>query len=590
MNEKIRRRIYYSILISLLIHLAFLIWSAFIKLIPEAKLSDKPQRLINVKIANEEKSGEDADQPQHKTSEKSLQKENPNVDESKTLMPTPSQEEVRENIAAAVQQKNEALFISQVKSENFEKTQLNDELITKRVKKAVRKNLVEVGELPRMDFASGSPTVIAGGNISKDFLDKNMGRKSTAAAPVRAAKGIDEFQVMKKTPSGVSRKTQALEMGTTLLFELSKYQDPKTKEKYFKLLVKVRDATINFAVIPKEIIFLLDASASIDEDRLRQFESGLTYSLNHLNPEDRFNIIVFKDKTIVFNPVSLKVDQASIVKAVGFLKMLKAGSRTDVFSALNESINSKESFTPSYRLLLTDGFATTGVTNARQLINRFSDVNDKKVSIFAYGGGRAVSRYLLDFIAYKNRGWAEYVPQEPMIAKGLMKMYDRIKDPLLMNLRYHISGVDEKEVYPRMLPDFFKGSEVVVYGTYTDEDKIFMQVLGNVLGERKEFLVNASLTEASNGTQEIARAWAFHKIYYLIGELKFKGEDNQEIIRQIDDLCTRFQIVTPYSRNFREIPKVQAPPKPKPMPKPQPQNQSSAPKPKQNFNAGLIKK
>lgn len=582
MNQKLKKRIYYSILISLLIHLGILIWSYFVRLIPDHSLTEKPQRLINVKITNEQRYGEEVKESQSKKMEKSLQPENPFVNETKTLKPAPSQEMVKENIAAAVQQKNEALNISKAQSEMFDKTQLSDEAITKRVRRSVRKNLVDVGEVPKEDFASGSPVLDSGAGISKDFLDKNMGMKSAAAAPVRASKGDDEFQVMKKTSSGISKKTQTLEMGTTLLYELSKYQDPKTKEKYFKLLVKVRDATINFAVIPKEVIFLVDASASIDESRLRQFEQGLTYSLNHLNPDDRYNIIVFKEKSFAYSPVSLKPDVVNVTQAIGFLKRLKAGSRTDVFGALDASINMKDSFNPSYRVLLTDGFPTKGVTNARQLINQISDVNNKKVSIFAFGGGRAVSRYLLDFIAYKNRGWAQYVLSESMIAQELSKMYDKIKDPLLLNLRYHISGINEQEVFPRILPDFFKGSEVVVYGTYTGEDKIFMQVLGNVLGEKKEFIVTASLKEAVDGNQDIARSWAFHKIYHLIGALKYK-ENNEDLIRQIDDLCAGFQIVTPYSRNFREIPKNQPPPKPKEESNPLPGNKSSIPKPQQNF-------
>ena len=582
MNQKIQKRIYYSILISLLIHFGILIWSYFVKLIPENSLTERPQRQINVKIANEQRYGEELQESKSKKMEKSLQPENPFVEETKTLKPAPSQEIVKENIAAAVQQKNEALNISKAQSQRFDNTQLSDETITKRVRRSVRKNLVDVGDVPTEDFASGSPVVDAGTGISKDFLDKNMGMKSTAAAPVRASRGNDEFQVMKKASSGISKKTQTLEMGTTLLYELSKYQDPKTGEKYFKLLVKVRDATINFAVIPKEIIFLVDASASIDESRLREFERGLTYSLNHLNPNDRYNIIVFKEKSFAYSPVSLKPDAVNVTQAIGFLKRLKAGSRTDVFGALDASINRKDSFNPSYRVLLTDGYPTKGVTNARQLINQISDVNNKKVSIFAFGGGRAVSRYLLDFIAYKNRGWAQYVLQEQKISQELSRMYDKIKDPLLLNLRYHISGVNEKEIFPRMLPDFFKGSEMVVYGTYTDEDKIFMQVLGNVLGEKKEFIVTASLKEAMDGNQDIARSWAFHKIYHLIGELKYK-ENNEDLIRQIDDLCARFQIVTPYSRNFREIPKNQPPPKPKEEPKPLPEKKSTTPKPQQNF-------
>ncbi len=541
-------------------------------MIPDTQSASKPQRPINVRITDEKSIGREKDVASSGvSSQKPLEPENPMTQMSTADSATPTDDDVKESIAAAKETKNDVPVPSPTQDDDsLEKNRIKDNVTTKKVRRAIRKNLVDIGDVPKEDFSSGSPVVVSGDEITDDFIDKGrMSMRSSPTGPVRAARGNNEFQMMANGSPGFNRSSQAADLGNALTYELTKYQEPETGQKYFKLLVKVRDATINFPVIPKEIIFLVDASASIDEPRLREFEKGLTYSLNNLNPEDRFNIIVFKDKTLTYSPASLKQNPGNVLQGIGFIKRLKAGSRTDVFSALNSSINTKDNFNPSYRILLTDGFPTTGVTNTRQLINNISDINNNKVSIFAFGGGRAVSRYLLDFVAYKNRGWAEYVPQEPLIGQQLSRMYDKIKDPLLLNLRYHLSGVNEKEVFPRILPDFFKGSEFVIYGKFSDENKFFVQVLGNAVGGVKEFTVNAALKDAATGDKEIARQWAFHKIYHLIGQLKYK-ENNDDLIKEIDFLCEKFKIVTPYSRNFRELPKskaVPAPAKPKPAPK-----------------------
>jgi Ca-activated chloride channel family protein len=142
-------------------------------------------------------------------------------------------------------------------------------------------------------------------------------------------------------------------------------------------------------------------------------------------------------------------------------------------------------------------------------------------------------------------------------------MYDEIKDPLLLNVRYYVSGLDDKQIFPQTMPDFFKGSQFVIYGKYTDEDKFAIQIRGDMVSDKKEFIVSAALRDAVKGDRKIARDWAFHKIYYLIGQLKY-SENNEELIEAINDLCNRFHIITPYSINFHKTAAPAARPASKP--------------------------
>jgi Ca-activated chloride channel homolog len=171
------------------------------------------------------------------------------------------------------------------------------------------------------------------------------------------------------------------------------------------------------------------------------------------------------------------------------------------------------------------------------------------VSIFTFGGGPSVDPYMLDFVAFKNRGWSKVVDREYQMGKEFSRFYDEIKDPLLLNVRYYVGGLNDKEIFPQTMPDFFKGSQFVIYGKYTDENKFAIQIRGNMHQDKKEFIVSASLKDAPVGDKQIAWDWAFHKIYYLIGELKY-DENNEALISAINDLCTKFHIVTPYSISF----------------------------------------
>ncbi len=552
MNPKIKKRILYSILISLFIHLGFLVWSFFIRLIPSFIPPEKPPQTIHVKMLRQESVGQKMPDLNNMASSKASPSETPFVaDRSDPLLD--SIDNSPKSIESFTQKMDTPPVVLPVTPipPSFKKSQINDNVLMKKANRPTRKNLVDVGDAPSVDPVLAPVVESDGAGASKDELDKSpYSLFASQVLPVRALSGANEFQAMKRSAEGLSQQSKAGDLGTSLTYELSTYQEPKTGQKYFKLLVKVRDATVLFPVIPKEIVFLLDASGSIGKPRLEQIKQGLRESLKHLNPKDHFNIIVFKDKTMYLSEESLTAEPVNIKKATDFIMDLLPGGKTDVYNAFAQSINMKVLYNPSYRLLLSDGFSTKGIIDSREMINKVSDLNDGKVCIFSFGGGVDVSRYMLDFVAYKNRGWSQVEDQEAFIGRELAKMYNRIKDPLLLKLRYHTSGLNnEDNIYPKVLPDFFKGAEFIIYGTYTNENKFVVQVLGDTTTETKEFMINASFQDAAVGNKEIVREWAFHKIYYLISRLKYKA-DNRDIIQQINELCAKYNIVTPYSKNF----------------------------------------
>jgi len=561
MTTKARKRILTALLFSLLIHLGFLAWSYFAKILPAIPFPERPETVFHVKIDREEHLGHENPKFDTESSRKS-QKPDSAFTEKATMPSVESEELIKNKIESSIQKDKQALIPTSVQENQvLKKADLNDVVMTKKVRRSIRENLVALGEVPNEAFASGAPVLNSGEDISKNFLDKSAIPANTSlAAPLQAANTQNEFQVMKKTSSGIEHEAKAMDLGTALTFQLYKYQDPLSGQKYFKLAVKVRDATVNFPVIPKEIIFLVDASGSIGMKRLTQFEEGLIYSLKHLNPDDRFNIFVFKDKSIPFSTTSLKPNHENIKNALEFLQGLKSWSTTDIYDALRTSINLNNPFVPSYRVFMSDGFPTTGILDARRVINEISRINDNKVSIFTFGGGASVDPYMLDFIAFKNRGWSRVADREYFMGREFSRLYDEIKDPLLLNVRYYVSGLETQEIFPQTMPDFFKGSQFVVYGRFTDEDRFALQIRGDMVQDKKEFIVSASLKDATAGDKQIARDWAFHKVYYLISELKY-NENNQEVLDEIGALCAQFHIVTPYSISYHR-------PHPKPMAKP----------------------
>lgn len=328
--------------------------------------------------------------------------------------------------------------------------------------------------------------------------------------------------------------------------EVYKYEDPSDGGKYFMVKIFAKPGNKTLKVMPKEIIFTIDCSLSINAERLDQFKKGIAYCLKNLNQGDVFNIVAFKDKVSFFSSASVPATPDTIKKAEKFVEDLTSNRATDVYAAFSGIVQKDLARKPSNIVLISDGKPTYGIVNSRELINSVTKLNDKVRPVFAYSGGSKVNRYLLDFIAYQNRGWSQFIKKARDISSGLSAFYDKIKDPVFINLRYRMSGVDEAGVYPRSLPDFYRNAEFTLYGRYDNENKFSMQLLGDIDGKTKELVFSRALSEAKPGSEDIKTAWAFNKVYHLIGRMTEKGE-SPEIRAQISQLSRQYGIQTPYS-------------------------------------------
>ena len=231
---------------------------------------------------------------------------------------------------------------------------------------------------------------------------------------------------------------------------------------------------------------------------------------------------------------------------------LTASEQTDVYLAFKKIVNIPLGKNPSSVLLLSDGRPTHGVVDSRELINSVTRANQGARPIFAFSGGGKVNRYLLDFISYQNRAWSQFMKKNWDIRKGLAEFYNKIRDPIFLNLRYRLNGLNEKEVFPKSLPDFYRNAEFTLYGKFDKEDTFSMQLLGDIDGKTKELIFSRSLSQAPKAGVEIMKGYAFNKIYYLISQVTLQGR-KPELLQQIKELSKRYGIETPYSLEIEKL-------------------------------------
>ena len=124
----------------------------------------------------------------------------------------------------------------------------------------------------------------------------------------------------------------------------------------------------------------------------------------------------------------------------------------------------------------------------------------------------------------------------------------KVQDPVLAGLSVESGGgVRLEKMYPRALPDLFKGDQLVAFGTYTGSGTTAVTLSGNVNGEKRVFAEDVDFAASTDGANDwIGKLWATRRIGYLLDELRQHGE-NGEVKGEIAELARKWGVVTPYT-------------------------------------------
>ncbi len=339
--------------------------------------------------------------------------------------------------------------------------------------------------------------------------------------------------------------------GENQAFHLLTYRDPSdpTDPDGFFMLLMAPSPDTSTAVMSKDLILVLDHSGSMDGEKLDQAKTALAFILNHLNPDDRFNVIAFSTSVETFDD---HLDGAAAAgKAISWVDQLSANGSTDINRALLEAAAMADKEKPTYIVFLTDGLPTQGVTQSQKILDNLVGAAPSNLRLFAFGVGYDVDTYLLDSLAGEHHGSSTYVLPGQALDEIVSGFYARISTPVLTDLSLDFGSLAAYDLYPQPLPDLFKGSQIVAVGRYRQGGTGTITLTGDVDGSRQTFTYEGQefVADSRGGAASLAelpRLWATRKVGYLLNQVRLHGAD-QETIDQIVKLSIRYGIVTPYT-------------------------------------------
>jgi hypothetical protein len=420
---------------------------------------------------------------------------------------------------------------------------------------------IEVGSLaiPRIAGGTGGPgggvagPVEGGGAmLAEESVESGIGpftpSMEPASLPVPGM--IDETVIGRETVREAVQQAIPYEaLDQMVHVETKTYVDPSTQKGYFELRIIPNDDS-SIPVLPRDVTFIVDASNSIVQRKLDLTVRGVHDCLQTLRPQDRFNIVVFRDSPKLFREGLVSAEPQTVEEAGEFLDGLESTGNTDVYGAVKPVLDQPPRHgVPGIVVMVTDGRPTEGNLEGRALINALSEENRLGNTVYTFGGGNTVNQYLMDLLAYRNRGQSYIAPKIEDVDDDLPEFFGRLRDALLVNLHAEYAVIDDEQVFPRDLPDFYRNRVVTVYGEYApkSQKELVLRIQGNAGDQQKELVLRANLEDAPKGTREVAEHWAFEKTYHLIGELTRRGDD-PAILTEMQRLSNEFGVRTTYNQ------------------------------------------
>ncbi|MBZ0255469.1 VWA domain-containing protein, partial [bacterium] len=155
---------------------------------------------------------------------------------------------------------------------------------------------------------------------------------------------------------------------------------------YFMLRIRPKGADDRLRVLPKDVVFVLDASKSMGSRRLRTIKNEVNELLGRMRGADRFNVVGFKGRVDLFTDTLAPVNPETTKLAREFLVDLDSSGHTDIYRSMEPLVKlGVERARPLIILLFSDGRPSVGVINSRKIINNLTQYRGPSTSIFCVG-------------------------------------------------------------------------------------------------------------------------------------------------------------------------------------------------------------
>jgi len=319
---------------------------------------------------------------------------------------------------------------------------------------------------------------------------------------------------------------------------------------FFSLLLEPPVSWQEEAVIPREMVFLLDCSGSMGGAPINASKRFMESALRNLRPSDSFRIIRFSDRATEFSTQPLPATPANIAAGIHYTRRLTGSGGTVMRSGIEQALGvPKPQGALRNVVFLTDGY----IGNELEIL-RLVAAELGAARMFALGVGSGVNRYLLDELARVGRGFVRYLDPAAGVNEQADALAARLQTPLLTDITIDWGDLRPSALTPQAIPDLYAGDSVRVQGRYAVAGRHTVKVHGTSGGNAVTIPLEVNLPDdsaASGGAGEaIPLIWARGMIKQAMHQLSVpqnlrREQQTDESLRaRVTQLGLEFSLVT----------------------------------------------
>ncbi|XP_064448157.1 inter-alpha-trypsin inhibitor heavy chain H5 [Mirounga angustirostris] len=298
--------------------------------------------------------------------------------------------------------------------------------------------------------------------------------------------------------------------------------------------------------LPKNVVFVLDSSASMVGTKLRQTKDALFRILHDLRPQDHFNIIGFSNRIKVWKDHLVSVTPDNVRDGKVYIHHMSPTGGTDINGALQRGIkllndyvahNDIEDHSVSLIIFLTDGKPTVGETHTLKILNNTKEAARGQICIFTIGIGNDVDFMLLEKLSLENCGLTRRILEEDDAGSQLIGFYDEIRTPLLSDIRVDYPPASVEHATRTAFPNYFNGSEIVTAGKLADSQAGRLRVEVTASNSQRFVLLKtdvpleppqAARGGGAEGRNHVERLWSYLTLKELLSSWRHSGDEREK--------------------------------------------------------------
>lgn len=313
-------------------------------------------------------------------------------------------------------------------------------------------------------------------------------------------------------------------------------------ENFFLLMAQPPKNTQAADIPPREYIFIVDVSGSMNGFPLEIAKQLLNDLIGKLAPSEKFNVLLFAGGSAVLaEQESLAATPENIAQALRFINDQQGGGGTEILPALQRALALPRVDGMARTIVIaTDGYIAVEPQVFDLIRAQLGDAN-----LFAFGIGTSVNRLLIEGMARMGMG-EPFVITDPAAAPAQAEKFRQyIQAPVLTQAKLTMEGFETYEVEPLSIPDVLAERPVIVFGKWRGAAQGALTLSG-VTGHAaytQRFDVGAVTPRAENAA--LRYLWARHRIQVL-GDYNALQPDDERV-EAITDLGLQYNLLTAYT-------------------------------------------